>query len=296
MQQEAIKNPSIESMSIGVVGLGDIGGGAARSIAAAGHQLVVCDLRADVLEGFAEIATLATSPAELARQCSITLISVVNDAQVREVVTGANGLLSGAAPGSIIIVASTISPVTVIDLAAKAEKSGVSLIDCGVSGGPSAAATGDLICMVGGAEEVIERARPALDSFSSLVVHMGDLGSGLIAKLARNVVQYGAWLAAYEGQRIAEAAGIELSKLAAVIRASDAKIGGVSTLMFRATVAPMGSDDHEGLVSAMRAAAALAQKDLATAIQTAGQLGLELPGALVTQKNCDSIFGVGEAL
>ena len=296
MQQEAMKTPNMKSMSIGVVGLGDIGGGVARSIAAAGHQLVVCDLRADVLEGFAEIATLAATPADLARQCSITLISVVNDAQVREVVTGANGLLSGAAAGSIIIVASTISPVTVIEIAAEAEKSGVSLIDCGVSGGPSAAATGDLICMVGGDEEAIERARPALDSFGSLVVHMGPLGSGLIAKLARNVVQYGAWLAAYEGQRIAEAAGIELSKLAAVIRASDAKIGGVSTLMFRPTVAPMGPDDHEGLVSAMRAAAALAQKDLATAIQTASELGLELPGALVTQKNCDSIFGVGELL
>lgn len=283
-------------MSIGVVGLGDIGGGAARSIAAAGHGLVVCDLRADVLEGFAEIATLASTPSELARQCSITLISVVNDAQVREVVTGADGLLSGAVAGSIIIVASTISPQTVIEIEAEAKKFGVSIIDCGVSGGPSAAATGDLICMVGGDEEVIERARTALDSFGSLVVHMGPLGSGLIAKLARNVVQYGSWLAAYEGQRIAEAAGIELSKLAAVIRASDAKIGGASTLMFRPTVAPMGPDDHEGLVSAMRAAAALAQKDLATAIEAAGELGLELPGALVTQKYCDSIFGVGEVL
>ena len=58
----------------------------------------------------------------------------------------------------------------------------------------------------------------------------------------------------------------------------------------------MGPDDHEGLVSAMHAAAELAQKDLATALQTAGQLGLDLPGALVTQKYCDSIFGVGELL
>ena len=55
---------------------------------------------------------------------------------------------------------------------------------------------------------------------------MGPFGTGLAAKLARNLVQYGGWLAAYEGQVLAEAAGIELSKLAQVIRASDAQIGG----------------------------------------------------------------------
>ena len=291
-----MKESEVKGLSIGVVGLGDIGGGAARSIAAAGHLLVVCDLREDVVKSFSEIATIAGSPAELARQCSITLISVVNDAQVREVVTGADGLLKGAEAGSIIIVASTISPETVIEMAQEAQKFDVTVIDCGVSGGPSAAATGDLICMVGGEAVDIERARPALESFGSLVVHMGPLGSGLIAKLARNVVQYGSWLAAYEGQRIAEAAGIELSKLAAVIRASDAKIGGAATLMFRSTVAPLGPDDHEGLVTAMRAAALLAQKDLDVAINAATELGLVLPGAQITKQYCDSIFGVGELL
>ncbi len=62
---------------------------------------------------------------------------------------------------------------------------------------------------------------------------MGPLGAGLPAKLARNLVQYGSWLAAYEAQVLAEAAGIELAKLAQVIKASDAQIGGASTLMFR---------------------------------------------------------------
>ena len=77
------------------------------------------------------------------------------------------------------------------------------------------------------------------DAIGSLTVRMGPFGTGLAAKLARNLVQYGSWLAAYEGQVLAEAAGIELSKLAQVIRASDAKIGGASTLMFRSTVAPV---------------------------------------------------------
>ena len=75
---------------------------------------------------------------------------------------------------------------------------------------------------------------------------MGPLGAGLAAKLARNLVQYGSWLAAYEGQVLAEAAGIELAKLATVIKASDARIGGASTLMFRTTVAPFTDADDRG--------------------------------------------------
>ena len=147
--------------------------------------------------------------------------------------------------------------------------------------------------MVGGSEEDIAAASPALEAMGSLVVRMGELGTGLLAKLARNVVQYGGWLAAYEGQRIAEAGGIELAKLAQVIRASDAKIGGAATLMFRPTVAPFGPDDHEGLVASMAAGAALAAKDLAAALEAATELGLTLPGVEVTATHIDDVFGVG---
>jgi 3-hydroxyisobutyrate dehydrogenase len=128
----------------------------------------------------------------------------------------------------------------------------------------------------------------------SLVVHMA-CWAGMLAKLARNLVQYGSWLAAYEGQRLAEASGIELAKLAEVIRASDAKIGGAATLMFRPTVAPLGPADDARLVGAMRAAAALAHKDLRAALEAGAGLGLDLPLATMTEACCDQIFGVGAA-
>ena len=102
--------------------------------------------------------------------------------------------------------------------------------------------------MVGGDEEVVADLAPVFDAMGSLTVRMGPFGTGLAAKLARNLVQYGGWLAAYEGQVLAEAAGIELSKLAQVIRASDAKIGGAATLMFRSTVAQFTDDDDAGFV------------------------------------------------
>ena len=145
--------------------------------------------------------------------------------------------------------------------------------------------------MCGGDPEVIAGLAPLFDAVGSLTVTMGPFGTGLAAKLARNLVQYGGWLAAYEGQVLAEAAGIELAKLAQVVRASDAQSGGAATLMFRSTVAPFSDEDDRGLVAAMQAAAALAHKDVQAALALAEELELELPLAAMTEGRCGEIFG-----
>ena len=93
-----------------------------------------------------------------------------------------------------------------------------------------------------------------LDAISCLVLHMGPPGAGLAAKLARNLITYGSWLAAFEAQELAEAAGIDLLKLGEATRESDERIGGASRLMFRTTTAPWPADSDAGLVAAMRAA------------------------------------------
>ena len=134
---------------------------------------------------------------------------------------------------------------------------------------------------------------PLFEAIGSLTVTMGPFGTGLAAKLARNLVQYGGWLAAYEGQVLAEAAGIELAKLALVVKASDAQSGGPTTLMFRQTVAPFTDADDKALVGAMRAAAGLARKDLQAVLALADELDLQLPLAAMTEVDCDHIFGVG---
>jgi 3-hydroxyisobutyrate dehydrogenase len=113
--------------------------------------------------------------------------------------------------------------------------------------------------------------------------------------LARNLITYGSWLAAYEGQQLAEAAGISLARLAEVVKASDVHIGGASRLMFRSTVAPFTEEDDDGLVGAMRAAASLAHKDLRAALDLADSLEVELPLADMTERRTDEIFGLGAA-
>ena len=278
--------------TIGVVGLGAIGDGVATSVRAAGLPLVVCDVRVEATDRHADHATVAASPADLARVADVVVVAVVDDAQVHAVLSGPDGALATGGPDTTFVVVSTITTACVAAIGAEAAALGVPVVDCGVSGGPSAAATGKLVCMAGGDPAVIAGLAPLFDAIGSLTVTMGPFGTGLAAKLARNLVQYGGWLAAYEGQVLAEAAGIDLAKLAQVIRASDVLIGGASTLMFRPTVAPFTTDDHPGLVQAMRTGAALAHKDLQAALALAADLDVELPMAVMTESHCDDIFGV----
>jgi 3-hydroxyisobutyrate dehydrogenase len=165
--------------------------------------------------------------------------------------------------------------------------------DCGVSGGPSSAAEGALISMIGGDDDVVERIRPVLDAFSSLVVRMGPLGAGLQAKLARNLVQYASWLAAYEAQVLAEAAGIELAKLAQVIKASDARIGGASTLMFRRTVAPFTGRGRRRPGRGHADGGHPGPQGPACRHGARGLLGVALPLAAMTDARADALFGIG---
>jgi 3-hydroxyisobutyrate dehydrogenase len=278
---------------VGVIGLGEIGRGVATNVARAGLELVVCDIRPEAAAAFEQTGRIAADPAALAADVDVAVVAVINDAQVTEVLAGEKGALTSARPGTSFVIVATISSATVSRMAELASQAGCELVDCGVSGGPVAAAEGRLVSMVGGSEDAVARVRPVLDAFSSHVVHMGPAGTGLQAKLARNIVQYGSWLAAYEGQRLAEAAGIELSKLALAIRESDILIGGSSRLMFRETVAPFGEDAHAGIVEAMRAGAGLAHKDLRAALDLASDLGVRLPMTEMTEQLCDDVFGLG---
>lgn len=278
-----------------VIGLGDIGRGVAGTLQGAGVDCTVCDVRPEATEPFRAGARVAATPAEAARHCEVLVVAVVDDDQVRTVVAGPDGVLSAGVPGRTVLVLSTVAIPTVTELAAEAAPHGVSVVDCGVSGGPAAAADGGLVCMVGGTDEAVAQVRPVLDVLGSTVLHMGPLGSGLSAKLARNLVQYASWFAAYEAQVLAEAAGIPLPLLAQAIRDSDRRIGGASTLMFRETARPLRPEvpTDAGLIGPMGAAARLAHKDLGAAARLGADLGVDLPLARLTDEYCDRVFGMG---
>jgi 3-hydroxyisobutyrate dehydrogenase len=258
---------------------------------AAGHEVVVCDVKEEAVKALTGKGATAADAAGVGSAAEVVVVAVVNDDQLRSVLLGPAGAIPAMSPGDAVVVVSTVSAGALAEVAGAASTAGVGVVDCGVSGGPAATADGTLVCMVGGAEDLIERVMPVLETFSSKVVRMGVLGAGMKAKLARNVAQYGSWAAAYEAQKLAEAAGVDLARLAEVIRASDAKTGGTSALMFRSTVAPFGPGDDPGLVEAMRAAAALARKDLSAALELAADLNVEMPLTASAETGIGAVFG-----
>jgi 3-hydroxyisobutyrate dehydrogenase-like beta-hydroxyacid dehydrogenase len=148
-------------LTIGYIGLGLMGKAMARNIIKAGFPLVVHNRsRGAVDELVGEGATPATSPAEVARQVDVVFTNLPDSPDVEKVVLGPKGILEGAHPDLIYVDNSTIKPVTARMIAEKLAEAGVPSLDAPVSGGDVGARNTTLTVMVGGPEEVLERALP----------------------------------------------------------------------------------------------------------------------------------------
>lgn len=137
------------------------------------------------------------------------------------------------------------------------------------------AATGELAAMVGGGDVAVERCRPVFEEWASLVAHLGPLGAGTRAKLARNLLHFVSFAAVGEASRIAEAAGVDLLKLGDVVRHSDKVTGGPGAIMLRNATAPI--PDGDGLQPIFTHTRDLGEKDLRHAIDLAAELGVGTP-------------------
>lgn len=172
---------------VGFIGLGSQGAPMARRIVDAGFHTTLWARRPASLDPFADTtATVAASPADLGTTSDVLGVCVVDDAGVDEVLRGPEGALASMADGSIVIVHSTVHPVTCVRL--QDDFPGLHVIDAPVSGGGHKAAAGELLVMVGGPADVVERCRPILQSFGDPVLHVGPLGSGQEAKVINNMV------------------------------------------------------------------------------------------------------------
>jgi 3-hydroxyisobutyrate dehydrogenase-like beta-hydroxyacid dehydrogenase len=259
--------------AIGFVGLGQIGAPMAGRLIAWPGGLHVFDLRAEAMAPLVEQGAIAAaSVAALGASCDVVEVMVLDDEQVRSVVAE---LLTTARPGAVVAIHSTIRPETAEELAAFAAPQGVEVFDVPVSGGFMGAADGTLAAMVGGDRDAYDRVKDVFACWASVVVHMGPTGAGTRTKLARNLMHFVAFTAAGEAQRLAEAAGLDLQKLARVVRHSDSVTGGPGSIMVRGTTAPMADDD--GLRSIFEHTRHLGEKDLTLALELADSYGLDLP-------------------
>ena len=273
---------------VGVVGLGQMGAALTGAVLDAGLSTYVHDIRPEAAEPLmARGATFATSIAELAGAVDLVAVVVLDDQQVRDVVAAIDSAPKRRAEA--VAVHSTVAPETLIELAAS---SAVEIIDAPVSGGPGGAQRGELAVMVGSTAEAFEAARPYLDTIGGHVVRVGDVGDGTRMKLARNLITYSAWLAAYEGQLLAEACGLDLKQLAGIVRYSEQRFGGAAALMLRDTVAPLPEGFDAGWVEMMGNTARLAHKDLSAALAVAGRLGVDLPVTALADDRFDRVVGI----
>lgn len=274
--------------AVGFIGLGQIGAPMAGRLVDWPGGLVVFDVRAEAAAPLVEQgATLAASVAELGASVDVVSVMVLTDEQVRGVVAD---LLTTAKPGTVIAVHSTIRAETAEELSVTAATHGVDLLDVPVSGGFMGAHEGTLAAMVGGERAAYEKAKDAFAHWASVVVHMGPVGAGTRTKLARNLLHFIAYTGAGEAQRLAEAAGLDLRKLARVVRHSDSVTGGPGAIMLRDTTAPLApGDDWFDVLSHTRD---LGEKDLTMALELADDLGLNLPLARQALQDFAASLGV----
>ena len=160
---------------VGFIGLGSQGGPMARRIVDAGYPTTLWARRRESLEPFADTAaTIAATPAELGAATDVVAVCVVDDAGVNDVLRGPDGVLSTLAPGSVVIVHSTVHPHTCVRL--QDDFPAITVIDAPVSGGGHQAAAGELMVMVGGPADVVEHCRPILATFGNPVLHSARSG------------------------------------------------------------------------------------------------------------------------
>ena len=172
---------------IGFIGLGNMGFPMARRLASAGYKLAVADRRADAVKRFvAEVP--CEQPADLkslGSLCRVVITMLPEGNAVREVLTGAQGVVAGLRPGSVVIDMTSASPLGTRQLGAELAKQGVPLIDAPVSGGVKKAAEGTISIMAGGDAAALERVRPVLEVLGK-VFHTGGPGSGHAMKSLNN--------------------------------------------------------------------------------------------------------------
>jgi 3-hydroxyisobutyrate dehydrogenase len=204
---------------VGVIGLGAMGMGVARSLLRAGLEVHAFDVRASAVDEIvAAGAHGAASPAEMGPRVDAVLLLVVNAAQTEEVLFGAAGVAATLAPGAVVIASATVSPEFAEGLAVRLADRGLQLIDAPVSGGAAKAAAGEMSVMAAGAPAAFERCKPVFDAICSRLYRLGDRpGQGSKIKMINQLLAGVHIAAAAEAMALGLRAGVDPDALYEVI-------------------------------------------------------------------------------
>ena len=268
---------------IGVVGLGVMGSRFAGQLLDAGFPVLGTNRSQEKGAALLERGlTWCDTPREVAAAAEVVLSSVTDDAALKAVVTGADGILAGLRPATTYVDMSTVSPHLSRELAARVRAVGAEMLDAPVSGSVPQAESGSLTIMVGGAEPAFNRVEPVLAHLGS-VVRVGGNGQGLLLKLTINISVAAQMVAFGEGALLVERGGIDRSTAVEVMSMSAI---GSPLLRGRAPLIVEPSNTAWFDIQML-------EKDLTLALDTAQRLRVLLPATAVVDELLDKSQAIG---
>jgi 3-hydroxyisobutyrate dehydrogenase len=275
-------------MQLGFVGLGAMGLPMTRHLLAAGHEVTVASRsRGPIHTAVSEGAKEAGSLADLAGASEIVILCVPNSPQVSDVVAA---MLPALGPGKIVVDCSTIDPDIEREQHERVRLSGARYLDAPLSGGTGGAQKGTLTLMVGGDGDTLEAARPALDPFAGLIVHVGGAGMGQVVKLCNNLIYAAQMVATAEATALAVRSGVDLVKLHEVLVHSTGDCTAVRTRLPVAGViadSPASNDWQPGFMTDLMA------KDLDLALAYAASARVPLASTAMARQLLTAASGAG---
>ncbi len=254
---------------IAFIGLGVMGGPMARHLKKAGHDLTVYNRSRAKAEKWVETygGTIATSPADAAKEVDVVISCVGTDDDLAAVTLGRDGAFSTMPKGSLYIDHTTVSARIARQLGVEAKSRGLMVVDAPVTGGQAGAENGTLSIMCGGTEASVEAARPIIAAYSKRVVHVGGPGTGQTTKMVNQIAFAGVIQSLSEALRFAQSAELDVEKVYEAISG-----GAAQSWQMDNRWATMAQDkfDFGFAVDWMR-------KDLGLAFEEARAVGATLP-------------------
>jgi 3-hydroxyisobutyrate dehydrogenase-like beta-hydroxyacid dehydrogenase len=256
--------------TVGLIGLGLMGQPIARNLLKAAFPLVVWNRTAGKDEGLVrEGARRGISPQDVAAQVNILITIVSDPPALEEVLWGTQGAIAGLQKGSVLIDSSTVSPALARKVAAACAERGADFLDAPVTGGTWGAEKGELVFMIGGRQEVLDRVQPVLAALGKKFFLLGANGAGQTVKLGMNLIlalQVGAFA---EALALVSGAGVPGERLVEVLQSSMARTPVLDVK------APLILAENYAPSFPLR----LMHKDMGLALELARQLGITLPAA-----------------
>lgn len=261
-------------MKIGFIGLGIMGKPMVRNLVSAGYEVLVWNRSQKAVEEAAAGGAVPSDKKQIGEEADIIFTMLPNSPQVKEVILGADGLLSHMHEGQILVDCSSINPVASQEICRALSEKGIHMLDAPVSGGEPKAIDGTLSFMVGGRQEIFDNCKDILLCMGASAVLCGDVGAGNTTKLANQIIVACNIQALAEALTLAQKAGVDPELVFQAIK------GGLAGSTVMNAKAPMmiAGDNKPGFKIDLHI------KDLNNALDCAHSVGAPVPMTAAVQE------------